>query len=73
MVRHVRRQAHRDIDAGILQAPDGLKASVVSAKRAFVSTDNLEERLKLRLDFLPGLKGGDSLDHAVSWFEGGSH
>ena len=24
-------------------------------------------------DFLPVLKGGDSLDHAVSWFKGGSH
>ena len=25
------------------------------------------------LDFLPVLKGGDSLNHAVSWFKGGSH
>lgn len=25
------------------------------------------------IDFLPVLKGGDSLDHAVSWFKGGSH
>ena len=24
-------------------------------------------------DFLPVLKGGDSLNHAVSWFKGGSH
>ena len=27
----------------------------------------------VRFDFLPVLKGGDSLDHAVSWFKGGSH
>ena len=26
-----------------------------------------------KLDFLPVLKGGDSLNHAVSWFKGGSH
>lgn len=25
------------------------------------------------VDFLPVLKGGDSLNHAVSWFKGGSH
>ena len=25
------------------------------------------------LDFLPVLKGGDSLDHAVAWLETGSH
>ena len=25
------------------------------------------------IDFLPVLKGGDSLNHAVSWFKGGSH
>ena len=24
-------------------------------------------------DFLPVLKGGDSLNHAVSWFKGDSH
>ena len=27
----------------------------------------------ISLDFLPVLKGGDSLNHAVSWFKGGSH
>lgn len=29
--------------------------------------------LQTQVDFLPVLKGGDSLDHAVSWFKGGSH
>ena len=27
--------------------------------------------LQTPVDFLPVLKGGDSLDHAVSWFKGG--
>ena len=32
-----------------------------------------EQMAALFVDFLPVLKGGDSLNHAVSWFKGGSH
>ena len=31
------------------------------------------QTLAKQVDFLPVLKGGDSLNHAVSWFKGGSH
>ena len=33
----------------------------------------LPELRPLRVDFLPVLKGGDSLDHAIAWLEDGSH
>ena len=32
-----------------------------------------DNAIRVEIDFLPVLKGGDSLNHAVSWFKGGSH
>ena len=39
-----------------------------------IRVENNETLIRRNLvDFLPVLKGGDSLNHAVSWFKGGSH
>ena len=52
-------------------------------EQAYQRSDLLEQRRTVmqawadtimpKIDFLPVLKGGDSLNHAVSWFKGGSH
>ena len=59
-----------------------MKPEKAYRRQAIVALDFIQEKKTARgaggygstgVDFLPVLKGGDSLNHAVSWFKGGSH
>lgn len=52
-----------------------MRAGVIACrcKRDERKPDACQIKPQAVIDFLPVLKGGDSLNHAVSWFKGGSH